>query len=46
MAVSRFWFSAYKDLTVDQIERNVRIADGLRQASLTPTGAATWALDL
>ena len=31
MAVSRFWFSAYRDLTVDQIERHARIADGLRK---------------
>ena len=28
---SRFWFSAYRDLTVNQIERNARIADGLRR---------------
>ena len=35
MAVSRFWFSAYRDFTVDQIERNARIADGLRKATLS-----------
>ena len=29
--VSRFWYSAYPDLTVDQIERNNRIANGLRK---------------
>jgi hypothetical protein len=46
MAVSRFWFSAYKDLTVDQIERNTRIADGLRKTSLKPQEAMAWALDL
>jgi hypothetical protein len=46
MAVSRFWFSAYKDYTVDQIERHARIADGLRQATLTPKAAAEWARDL
>ncbi len=46
MAVSRFWFSAYKDLTVDQIERNTRIADGLRKTSLKPKEAMAWALDL
>jgi hypothetical protein len=46
MAVSRFWYSAYKDLTVDQIERNTRIADGLRKTSLKPQEAAAWALDL
>ena len=46
MAVSRFWFSAYKDFTVDQIERQARIADGLRKAALTPKEAAAWARDL
>lgn len=46
MAVSRFWFSAYKELTVDQIERNARIADGLRKATLNPREAAAWARDL
>ncbi len=28
--VSRFWHSAYPDLTVDQVERNYRIALKLR----------------
>ena len=46
MAVSRFWFSAYRDLTVDQIERNARIADGLRKRALTPEEAAAWMRDL
>ena len=46
MAVSRFWFSAYKDYTVDQIERHVRIADGLRKTMLTPKEAEAWARDL
>jgi hypothetical protein len=46
MAVSRFWFSAYTEYTVDQIERHARIADGLRKATLTPEEAATWARDL
>lgn len=46
MAVSRFWFSAYKDLTVNQIERNNRIADGLRHVTLAPKEAAAWARDL
>jgi membrane protein implicated in regulation of membrane protease activity len=46
MAVSRFWFSAYRDLTVDQIERNARIAEGLRKATLTPGEAAAWVQDL
>jgi membrane protein implicated in regulation of membrane protease activity len=46
MAVSRFWFSAYKDYTVDQIERQFRIADGLRRLALAPEEAAEWARDL
>jgi hypothetical protein len=46
MAVSRFWFTAYKDYTVDQIERHVRIADGLRKIALTPKEADAWAKDL
>lgn len=46
MAASRFWFSAYRDYTVDQIERHARIADGLRKATLTTEEAATWARDL
>lgn len=46
MAGSRFWFSAYKNYTVDQIERHARIADGLRKTTLTPDEAAKWARDL
>ncbi|UZK64633.1 hypothetical protein [Sphingomonas sp. M1-B02] len=46
MTVSRFWYSAYKDLTADQIERNFRIAIGLRKRTLTPKEAAAWILDL
>jgi hypothetical protein len=46
MAVSRFWFSAYTEYTVDQVERQARIANGLRKASLTPTEAVEWAKDL
>ena len=45
-AVSRFWFSAYRDLTVDQIERNHRIANGLRKARLNEKDAASWMRDL
>jgi hypothetical protein len=45
-AVSRFWYSAYRDLTVDQIERNNRIADGLRKAQLSQTEATAWIRDL
>lgn len=45
-AVSRFWYSAYKNLTVDQIERNHRIANGLRKQTMTEEEAAAWMLDL
>jgi hypothetical protein len=46
MAVSRFWYSAYRDLTVDQVERNARIADGLRKETLSVQEATAWAQDL
>jgi hypothetical protein len=46
MAVSRFWYSAYKDLTAEQVERNYRIALGLRKKRLSDKEAATWILDL
>ena len=46
MAVSRFWFSAYRDLTTDQIERNYRIADGLRKKTLSEKEAREWVNDL
>jgi hypothetical protein len=46
MAVSRFWYSAYRDLTVEQIERNARIADGLRKETLSEQEAAVWVRDL
>jgi hypothetical protein len=45
-AVSRFWYSAYRHLTVDQIERNGRIANGLRRTSMSDKEAARWMLDL
>ena len=42
--VMRFWFSALQGLhMVDQIERQARIADGLRKLTLTPKEAAEWA---
>jgi hypothetical protein len=44
--VSRFWFSAYPDLTVDQIERNHRIANGLRTPTLSSREASEWIRDL
>jgi len=46
MAEGLFWYSAYKDLSVNQIERNYRIARGLRKPSLTDAEAAEWARDL
>ncbi|KRC80110.1 hypothetical protein [Sphingomonas sp. Root241] len=46
MTVSRFWYSAYKDLTAEQIERNFRIAMGLRKPALSDKDAALWINDL
>lgn len=46
MTVSRFWYSAYKDLTAEQIERNFRIACGLRKPRLSAKEAAAWINDL
>ena len=46
MAVSRFWYSAYKDLTTEQIERNYRIALGLRKTTLSSDDAQLWINDL
>lgn len=44
--VSRFWYSAYRDLTVDQIERQARIALALRKTTLTAGEAEAWRQDL
>ncbi|MEP1612649.1 MAG: hypothetical protein ABJL72_12105 [Roseobacter sp.] len=44
--VSRCWISAYPDLSVDQIERNYRLADGLRKTSLSRQDAEEWLRDL
>ena len=46
MSQSGFWFSAYKQYSVNQIERHARLAIGLRQATLTPQEASAWAIDL
>lgn len=46
MAVSRFWYSAYPAFTVDQIERQNRVADGLRKMTLGEEEAALWISDL
>lgn len=37
------WFSAYRNLTVNQIVRNASIVDGLRKTDLSPGEAKTWA---
>ena len=46
MSESQLWFSAYKQYSVNQIERQARLADGLRKPQLSETEARTWALDL
>lgn len=45
-AVSRFWYSAYPELSVDQIERNYRVATGLRRKGMTETEIRQWIRDL
>lgn len=45
-SVSRFWYSAYPKLSVDQIERNHRIANGLRKTSMSDKQAREWMRDL
>lgn len=44
--VSRCWISAYPDLSVDQIERHYRLAEGLRHTRLSREDAENWARDL
>ncbi len=46
MAASLFWFSAYHELPVNQIDRQRRLAEGLRKSNLTQQEAEAWALDL
>jgi hypothetical protein len=46
MSESQFWHSAYKEYSVNQIERHTRVAAGLRKPTLTDKEAKTWALDL
>lgn len=45
-ATSRFWYSAYPDLSVDQIERNHRIANGLRRQDMSPEETLDWMREL
>ena len=40
---SILWYSAYSDLTVNQIIRNASIVDGLRKTSMQETEAEQWA---
>lgn len=42
MAPASFWFSAYPQDTVDQIERKTALANGLRRPALTHQEAAAW----
>ena len=42
MAPASFWFSAYPNDTVDQIERKTALANGLRRPALTEKEAAAW----
>jgi hypothetical protein len=37
------WYSAYSDLTVNQIIRNASVVDGLRKTSMTKKEAEQWA---
>ncbi|MEO8926909.1 MAG: hypothetical protein ABI306_07065 [Caulobacteraceae bacterium] len=46
MIESQFWFSAYKAFTVNQIERQARLAEGLRRPTLSQAEADAWVLDL
>ena len=46
MVDSLLWFSAYRQFTVDQIERHARLAQGFRKTSLKRREAETWLLDL
>ncbi|MDQ2861811.1 MAG: hypothetical protein M3T55_14055, partial [Pseudomonadota bacterium] len=46
MTQSQFWFSAYKSFTVNQIQRQARLAEGLRRPALSREEADRWVLDL
>ncbi len=46
MAESLFWYSAYIGFTVNQIERQARVAEGLRRPLLSEQEALAWTLDL
>lgn len=42
MAPALFWFSAYPNETVNQIERQAALADGLRRSTLSNQEATSW----
>jgi hypothetical protein len=42
MAPALFWFSAYPNETVNQIERQAALADGLRRPTLSDQEATSW----
>jgi hypothetical protein len=46
MTPRQFWFSAYKQYSVNQIERHARLANGLRKPELTDQEALAWVIDL
>ena len=46
MAEGLFWFRAYQGLSVNQIERQYRIASGLCKTALSKEEARVWAWDL
>ena len=46
MSASQLWFTAYKNFTVNQIERQSRVAAGLAHQKLTEKEAEAWLLDL
>lgn len=45
-ATSRFWYSAYPDLSVDQVERNHRISNGLRRRDMSEAETLEWMREL
>jgi hypothetical protein len=46
MKESQYWFSAYKLYSVNQIERQARIANGFRRPALSEEEGRSWAVDL
>jgi hypothetical protein len=46
MAPTRVWFCAYPDISVEQVWRQARVADGLRRRRFNEKEAEAWAMDL